>query len=81
MSGRPALTLLAPGLLILSGLANANDEELPDTDFLEYLGMWQESDEEWLVFEHETDRVADESDERIDPVPTGKESKELEDEG
>lgn len=81
MSGRPTLTLLAPGLLVLSGLANANDDELPEMEFLEYLGMWQESDEEWLVFEDETDRVASESDERIDPVPTGKESKELDDEG
>ena len=25
------------------------EEETPDLDFLEYLGSWQESDEEWLA--------------------------------
>lgn len=66
---------------MIGGLANAADDEIPEMEFLEYLGMWQETDEEWLVFENETDRVANESDERIDPVPAGNESKELDDEG
>ena len=25
------------------------DEEMPELDFLEYLGIWQEDDEEWLA--------------------------------
>lgn len=25
------------------------DDDAPDLDFLEYLGSWQESDEEWLA--------------------------------
>lgn len=25
------------------------DEDLPDADFLEYLGSWNESDEDWLA--------------------------------
>jgi hypothetical protein len=37
--------------LLASGLATADDAELPDTEFLEYLGSWQESDEDWLIFE------------------------------
>jgi hypothetical protein len=32
----------------IAGGAGAQDEE-PDLSFLEYLGSWQESDEEWLV--------------------------------
>ncbi|MDX1518072.1 MAG: hypothetical protein R3288_14595 [Woeseiaceae bacterium] len=72
---------LASGLLLLgSALALAADEDVPDMAFLEYLGMWQESDEEWLAFEDETDSVATDSDKRIDPVPDGEESKEYDDE-
>ena len=33
---------------VIAGGASAQDEE-PDLSFLEYLGSWQESDEEWLV--------------------------------
>ncbi|MGD8339383.1 MAG: hypothetical protein PVH89_01300 [Gammaproteobacteria bacterium] len=41
-----------------AGAANAQDEE-PDLSFLEYLGSWQEGDEEWLV-------VVEMEDERVD---------------
>ena len=68
------------GLLLVSALALASDEDAPDMAFLEYLGMWEESDEEWLAFEEETDSVATDSDQRIDPVPDGEESKEYDDE-
>ena len=50
----------------------ANAEE-PDMDFVEYLGLWEESDEEWLMVEQQIDA---ESEKRIDPVPEGKESAE-----
>lgn len=71
----------ASGLLLLgSALALAADEDIPDMAFLEYLGMWQESDEEWLAFEEDTDSVATDADKRIDPVPDGEESKEHDDE-
>lgn len=29
--------------------APGDGEDLPDLDFLEYLGSWQGSDEEWLI--------------------------------
>lgn len=66
--------------LIATGLAmaaTAETEEIPDIDFLEYLGMWEESDEDWLLLDEE--EVA-ENDTRTDPVPEGKESTEKEDE-
>ena len=44
---RSLLGLAAMGA-IMSPSAQAQDEA-PDLDFLEYLGSWQESDEEWLA--------------------------------
>ena len=44
---------------------------------LEFLGLWEETDYEWLLLDEE--EVA-ENDERSDPVPEGKESTEIEDE-
>ena len=59
-------------------IAEAESDEAPDMDFLEYLGLWEETDEDWLLLEDE--EVAD-NDERSDPVPEGEESTEIEDEG
>ena len=55
------------------GTVVAADAEEPDMEFVEYLGLWEESDEEWLMVEHQMDA---ESEERIDPVPEGEESTE-----
>ena len=57
--------------------AFAEEEEVPDMDFLEYLGLWEESDEDWQLLNE--DVVAD-NEERNDPVPEGEESTETEDE-
>ncbi len=48
--GRCALLLLAAvgGLVVPAGAAEA-----PDAEFLEYLGSWDESDDEWLVIDAE----------------------------
>jgi hypothetical protein len=58
----------------------AADDELPEAEFLEYLGSWEESDEVWLVFDKLGELVVAESDERSDPAPQGKESTETDDE-
>lgn len=69
---------LIGSLLMGASLALAADEELPDPDFLEYLGTWEESDEDWLIFE---EPVTAELEERTDPVPEeGEESTEKTDE-
>jgi len=72
-------TLLCSILLSLSGIAVAETQEddSPDMEFLEYLGMWEESDEDWLLIEEE---VVAENDKRSDPVSEGEESVETEDE-
>jgi len=46
-------------------------------EFLEYLGSWEESDEEWIIFADSNEK-ADEK--RSDPVPQGEESTEKDDE-
>ena len=75
---RTAWSGVLPALLLgASSLVLAADEEIPEMEFIEYLGIWEESDEEWLMFE---EPVTADADERIDPVPEGEESKEKDDE-
>ncbi|NIA26418.1 MAG: hypothetical protein GWP02_00040 [Desulfobulbaceae bacterium] len=69
--------VLFGALFLLGGLAHAGGDEPPDEDFLEYLGLWEESDEEWLIFE---EPIAADNVERTDPAPDGEESTETEDE-
>jgi hypothetical protein len=57
--------------------ATEHDDTVPDAEFLEYLGMWETSDEDWLLLEGQD--VA-EPDPRSDPAPTGEESTEANDE-
>ena len=67
---RDALLVLALGA---AGTALAAETEEPEMEFVEYLGLWEETDEEWLMVEHQ---MSLESGERIDPVPEGEESRE-----
>ncbi|MDJ0812098.1 MAG: hypothetical protein QNJ23_00095 [Woeseiaceae bacterium] len=69
---------LLGSLLMGAGLVLAADEEVPDPEFLEYLGTWEESDEDWMLFGKP---VTAELEERTDPVPEeGEESTEKTDE-
>ena len=70
-------TALASALVLSCGLLLAEELEQPDAEFLEYLGLWEESDEDWLIFE---EMVVADTDERSDPAPDGEESAETEDE-
>ena len=49
---------LLAALLALS-VALADDDAVPDQEFLEYLGFWQGSDEEWLIFGEPEEQHAD----------------------
>lgn len=69
--------LLTGSVLLFCGVIVAADDEVPNMEFLEYLGMWEESDEEWQMFDAPTDAGEDE---RSDPAPKGKESAENDDE-
>lgn len=76
---------LAGVLLGICATVLAADDGSPGTDFLEYLGFWEESDEIWLVIDQVADQVAElvvtESEERSDPALEGEESTENDDEG
>ena len=63
--------------LTLGAAAIAQEEGPVNEEFLEYLGMWEETDEEWLLH---NDGMSADIDERNDPVPEGEESTESEDE-
>ena len=71
----------ALGLCVTGGPAFADDRperELPDDAFLEYLGLWEASDADWLLLD---DLLTDDAEKRNDPVPEGEESTETHDEG
>lgn len=81
MSAKHRVRAILPGLLLgACSLVLAADEEIPEIDFIEYLGMWEESDDVWLALDDSDEHVAADSDERIDPVPERTESMETDDE-
>ena len=75
MSAEQRRVAVVIGLLLCAGDILAAEEEAPDIELLEYLGMWEESDEDWLILNEAADK-----EERIDPVPQGEESVEKDDE-
>ena len=67
MAAQSRLILLAVAAGLAASAA-AQEDGAPDLSFLEYLGSWQESDEEWLLIaamegELETDQQAVETEE------------------
>ena len=82
MSVSRHLRQLLQGMLLgVCAMVLAADDELPEAEFIEYLGSWEESDEEWLIFVLNGEQMTADSDERIDPAPRGEESTEKDDEG
>ena len=64
------------GLFGYSNMALADDEEIPDLEFLEYLGSWDESDEDWVVLaEGDAEQLPDDENK---PAPQGDKVAELE---
>jgi hypothetical protein len=64
-------------MLMGCSLVLAANDEAPEVEFLEYLGLWEESDEDWLIFD---EPITADAEQRSDPVPQGKESTETKDE-
>ena len=79
-SGSKLKVALLWGLLGCSSALLAADTELPDVEFIEYLGLWEESDADWMLFSEEVREhvVADET--RTEPAPEGDDSAENNDE-
>lgn len=81
MSGKRCTRVLLPGILLgACSLVLAADEETPEMDFIEYLGMWEESDDVWLALDDSDEHVSADSDERVDSGPNGTEPMENDDE-
>ena len=68
------------GLLGCSGALMAADTELPDVEFIEYLGLWEESDADWMLFSEEVRDQVVADDTRTEPAPEGEDSAESNDE-
>jgi len=66
---------------MVCSLVVAADEELPEIEFIEYLGLWEDSDEDWVLFSDSfnADKRA-RNEQRSDPAPEGEESTEKDDE-
>ncbi len=81
MSASSELAVLC-GLLTCVGAAIAQETAAPDLAFLEYLGSWEESDEDWVLFSDEEANKArsDDSGKETDPAPQEEKVAELEDE-
>lgn len=78
---RPAFkVVLLWAWLGLSGAILAADTELPEMDFLEYLGLWEESDEDWVWISEEMNTRVVADDTRTDEASKGEDSAEKEDE-
>ena len=81
------LQTLVCALLVCTSTESVAEEELEKLEsekedslemaFLEYLGMWEESDEDWLLL---NDDVVADNEEGTEPLPEGKESPERKDE-
>lgn len=80
-SSKQAVTALALLCGMLGGTASAlaDEEQSEQLMFLEYLGSWGESDEDWLLF---TDGDDDEDSEEIDAdaLPDAEKRVEVDDE-
>jgi hypothetical protein len=82
MSAENPIALAALQLAVLCGLsggATAAADEEPELEFLEYLGSWEGSDEDWLLFDEVDSEQVKADDERRDPAPTAEESTENDD--
>jgi hypothetical protein len=74
-----ASRFVAAALLAICSAAVLADEELPEIEFLEYLALWDESDEEWVMFNRPLNADHKERP-RSEPAPEGEASTETNDE-
>ena len=81
-ANRVAGAMLLWGLTGVSGLVIADDAEAPDLEFLEYLGSWEDSDEDWvfLVADAAAKKESEETEQEDVPAPDGEKLAELDNE-
>ena len=76
--------LMLVGMVALPGIGHAQsdeNEDQADIEFLEYLGSWEDSEEDWLIFagDRET-RDEPDDEEKEETAPDGEKLAEVKDE-
>ncbi|MBT8084848.1 MAG: hypothetical protein HKN35_15695 [Woeseia sp.] len=66
------------GCVAVSSAPAIGADELPDLALLEYLGSWEDSDEDWMLFDEEDEVAVQESTDSA--AAEGEESQESDDE-
>jgi hypothetical protein len=74
-------TLMLVGLVGVGHAQSDEDVDQADIEFLEYLGSWEDSEEDWLIFAGDRE-TRDESDdeEKEETAPDGEKLAEVKDE-
>ncbi len=78
--GAAARVALLCGLIGCSVAVAADDEVMPDMEFLEYLGSWDGTDEDWVLLAAEAVAQIAAEEKRTDPAMKEEESAETDDE-
>ena len=68
------------GLFGCGAVVAADEEAMPDMEFLEYLGSWEGSDEDWVLLAAEAAEQVAAEQKRTDPASQEEESVENDDE-
>ena len=80
MSAKRQVAVLVCGLWLAAAAAAGTEERTEndlEVEFLEYLGMWEQTDEDWLLYDDEETVVMEE---RSEPASESEVSTEIEDE-
>lgn len=80
MSAERSIAWLLCGLCAGTAALAEEQEQAPDAEFIEYLGLWEETDEDWLLLDGTWAADVKEADERNEPAPEREESPEKTDE-
>jgi hypothetical protein len=80
MSAERAIAWLLCGVLAGTAATAEEQDEVPDAEFIEYLGIWGETDEDWMLLDEAWAADLEETDKRNEPAPDGEDSSEKADE-
>ena len=80
MSAERTIAWLLCGLCAGTATMAEEPEEAPDAEFIEYLGIWEETDEDWMLFDETWAADIKETEKRNEPAPEGEDSSEKTDE-
>jgi hypothetical protein len=80
MSAERPIAWLLCGLCLATATQAGEEEPAPDAEFLEYLGMWEETDEDWMLLDNTQIAETQDTEKRSEPAPQGEDSSEKTDE-